>query len=522
MIFKSLKWKLALLIAMSLMLSCVGLMFVAYSGLITTANELSVQRAKSDMSFTLKVLDLSYPGEWRVEGDQLYKGDTLINDNNDIVDDIAKLSEGTCTIFLGDTRIATNVKKEDGSRAVGTQAAKEVSEIVLGGQAYQGEADVLGELYEANYSPIKDNTGKVIGMLYIGFSKQSIKDNVSKYAVQLALGCLLGLVIFVLINIYMANKVVAQPVIELTEKLTKVANKDLTVAHMEVKSKDEIGQLANNFNQMKDNLEQVIKGIAQTARDVAETSTELSAQAQQTSSGASETAATMTEFAAGIDQISNNIQEVAKTSSNVNAYAQEGSQQVKVVGEQFSENNRVVASLGQVITNLDQKSKDISQIVGLITQIADQTNLLALNAAIEAARAGDAGRGFAVVAEEVRKLAEQSANSTKQISDIIAGIQQETQRAVNEMNATGVIVNSINQAISELEQGFGQIAEAVAELSSQIQAVAAASEQMSMGVQNVAASTEETTATIEEVTAAAERLTQMASDMEQMTKQFRL
>lgn len=174
------------------------------------------------------------------------------------------------------------------------------------------------------------------------------------------------------------------------------------------------------------------------------------------------------------------------------------------------------------IDGLSEKSKEINQIVELITGVAEQTNLLALNAAIEAARAGEQGRGFAVVAEEVRKLAEQSAGASNQIKNLITAIQAESQRAVESMAEGGKDVEEGSRVVQEVGDLLNRIIASVQGLSSQIQAVASATEQMSSGVQSVAASTEEQTATIEEVSASADSLAQLAEDLSRLIGKFKV
>ena len=132
------------------------------------------EKAKSDLATALQIVDYMFPGSWRVQDGILYKGDTRINDNNQVVDKIRGLTDDTVTVFLGDTRVATNVFR-DNRRAVGTQAADYVVDTVLKqGRLYLGEAEVLGTKYQTCYAPIRDNDGQIIGMFYVGVSRQTV------------------------------------------------------------------------------------------------------------------------------------------------------------------------------------------------------------------------------------------------------------------------------------------------------------------------------------------------------------
>lgn len=126
------------------------------------------EKLKSDLKFGARYLDLNYPGNWHFENHKLYKGPALMEGNYGIVDEIGKLTGDTVTIFKADTRVATNVYKE-GKRAIGTQAASQVAEVVLKqGREFIGEADVAGTKNITAYQPIKDSTGKIIGIWYVG------------------------------------------------------------------------------------------------------------------------------------------------------------------------------------------------------------------------------------------------------------------------------------------------------------------------------------------------------------------
>ncbi|BCJ86548.1 hypothetical protein skT53_15330 [Effusibacillus dendaii] len=232
-----------------------------------------------------------------------------------------------------------------------------------------------------------------------------------------------------------------------------------------------------------------------------------------------------------------------ENTSFVILWVEEGNQAIRTAISQMNSIQNTVSGLAKVITGLGERSQEIGQIVEAITSIASQTNLLALNAAIEAARAGEHGRGFAVVADEVRKLAEQSSISAQQISELIATIQEETNKAVESMERGTKEVSEGITAVNLAGESFEQIGHSITDVSSQMQEVSAASKQMSTnsqqviksidtiseitestaaGAQNVSAASEEQLATMEEITASANALAQMAEELQKIVMKFKV
>jgi methyl-accepting chemotaxis protein len=245
----------------------------------------------------------------------------------------------------------------------------------------------------------------------------------------------------------------------------------------------------------------------------------------------------------GINQILTSSKVVANTSAKAAESALQGSKAIDKAIDQMNSIERTVNSSAQVIDSLGARSNEISQIIDTISGIAAQTNLLALNAAIEAARAGEQGRGFAVVADEVRKLAEQSSEATKQISALIVEIQTDTQRAVAAMNkgthevSIGTdVVNTANQAFQEINDLVKTVSTQVQEISSEIQLTADGSNKIVEAVseingisetivdqtQTVSAATEEQSASIEEIAASSQVLSNMALELEMSLKKFKV
>ncbi|MCL6638491.1 MAG: methyl-accepting chemotaxis protein [Firmicutes bacterium] len=324
-----------------------------------------------------------------------------------------------------------------------------------------------------------------------------------------------------IIALFIARSVAA-PVVALERAAGRMAGGDLTGELLKVKNRDEIGLLALSFNQMAASIKDLAMHLRDKAASVAAAADQLTASCQQTATAATENASTMNEIESSVEMVTRNASDVAAAALAAAEQAREGSRSLERVTKQMQNISMSSAGAQKVIEGLNEKSKNITQIVDLITHIAGQTNLLALNAAIEAARAGEQGRGFAVVAEEVRNLAEQSAGAAKEIYSLINEVQTESAHAVASMSGGYKEVQAGEAIVREVAQGLQAIIDSVQGLSGQIHDVAAAAEQVSAGIQNVTAGTEEQTAAMEEVTSSIESLSQMAADLKALADRFKV
>jgi methyl-accepting chemotaxis protein len=363
---------------------------------------------------------------------------------------------------------------------------------------------------------------------------------------------------------YYISRKISIPVLAISASTREIAGGILSGPDIAVTNKDELREMAESFNQMKHNVRTLIQKASSTSKQVAASSEELYANAEQTAQTTTQVASTIQEVAVGSEHqtkgmneskqtIEENAQAVhriaeatASVSRSIDDVVEEAKQGqsviIKTVG-QMQNIQQSVKESASVIHTLEESSKEIGTIVQAIQQIADQTNLLALNAAIEAARAGEHGKGFAVVADEVRKLAEQSKQSTEHITALIAHIQKHTTQAVQsmikgmeEVKYGTAIVNEVGQAFERIVALVEHVAQETQEVSASAEEISAGTEQITSslgqlllvsetiahGTQNVAASSQEQLASMEEVTAAADSLSKLAQDLQNELSQFKV
>lgn len=355
--------------------------------------------------------------------------------------------------------------------------------------------------------------------------------------VVLIVASAVGLTVAILFTRYLSR-----PLAQITAVAQRVAQGDLRLETLPVRSHDELGRLAQAVNEMVKQLRGMIHNVQNVARQLADSADALSSGAAQTSQAAreiaqsvqavaggaesqvratEESARAMEEMAAGIQRIAEAMGKVAQTAANGAQMAEGGSRLVQQAVGQMETIAEAVTQTAQDVRALASRSQEIETISTVITEIAEQTNLLALNAAIEAARAGEHGRGFSVVADEVRKLAEQAKGSAQEIVSLIRTIQEETRRATDAMEATTKEVVAGKEAVSKAGEAFARIVSAMHTVNGEVEEVAAVSEELSAGSEEVTASVEEVARLAREASGSAERAAasteeQLAS-MEEMT-----
>lgn len=374
--------------------------------------------------------------------------------------------------------------------------------------------------------------------------------------------CLFTGIGFSAVLLLIVQKIVLRPLEEFLDAMERASQGDLKVK-IEGKYSGDFKALAQHFNgmlsslrrsvdQLKNSSEETLhlaEQLTQTIQQMHGATEEVSSTIQNISKGAEEQAVKVQEAFNIIDKMAGNIQTSAELLSNSekvvsrskNASAG-GRQAVQKTVTQMNSIHEVVQVSAKEVAELGARSKAIGKVVDVITHIADQTNLLALNAAIEAARAGDYGRGFAVVAEEVKKLADGSAEAANQIGVMIRDIQKEISAVVSTMGSGGEkvteglsVVTEAGEALKEIQTASDEVALQVQEISKSfenqadqagkvveaITNIVAVSEENASATEEISASTEELTASMESMVAAAHQLEGVAERLKDAAANFK-
>ncbi|MED4584086.1 methyl-accepting chemotaxis protein [Brevibacillus choshinensis] len=373
---------------------------------------------------------------------------------------------------------------------------------------------------------------------------------------------ILGLAVLIVV-IHLFSKGLAKQIDKANQLSLSLSQGDFT-ASMEIQTADEIGRMGERFNTMTATLRETLERVSYSSQQVAATSEQLMASAEQTSHATEQIAQSVQEIAYGteqqvdatnkggdvvteiaklIAQMEKGIEVVSSSTSEANQQAAAGNQMAIQTVAQMSAIHSQLGQTSAMVNTLGQRSQEIGEMISLITTIAAQTNLLALNAAIEAARAGEQGRGFAVVADEVRKLAEQSSSAAEQVSRIVADIQRDTEAAIAGMNhsetilgegmslvqSTGTAFDQITGSTRQLFTRTDALSSEMKQISEQMESIITAidhisviSERSASNSQNVAAAAEEQNASMQEISAAATMLANMAEEMNDAIRVFKL
>ncbi len=445
-----------------------------------------------------------------------------------------------------------------------------INQSILQVEEYKKSSD-LGKAVEEKYE-VKKSVGYMIeNMQQFTFMQlnhvETLKKEINTSNKLLVTTSAVLLILAFLGSISMILKItgdITRPLKELCVSANTVATGDLTINAIQVKTRDEINELACSFNTMVENIRNSIEKIRSLSDKVHRTSTQLSVIAEQNTKAGEDISHSVINMVEGIRlqsdesfEISNNIKNIYNIANQIDSnnenilVSTNNSVQLAFKGTTYIDDfvgqmemiTKKMGALVEKTENLNRHSEEMYLILGSISEISSQTNLLSLNASIEAARAGEAGRGFAVVADEIRKLATNSSEFTIKIGDIVKTFESSLKEMRVQMTENAAQIAAGNEIVNKTQEYFVMIKEGNSNIDNEIktnskglQDLTKRLEAMDVSIQknnhivkenesaseNISAAVQEEIASLEELTSEAIQLSELASEMDNIVQKFKL
>lgn len=474
--------------------------------------------------------------------DENYVGALVVGmylSENAWLDEIKEEMETEVTIISGNTRIATTIIKDDGTRNINTNIDDKIYQMILAGNEYGGTTKIFGQKYFTNYQPMTDINGFVVGAFFAGVSSAEsdrMKGNVIITTIIAAVVLVLcssiamglysvkriikpiataekmadsmfrgamhepmpeGTVLHhdeignFLGNLDASKNVIMDIIDDVNKVLASMANGDFT-AKPAIEYKGDFKTINDSFERINSTLTEVLDSIDQSSERVSESSISIANGSQTVADGTAKQAAAIEKLSVSINEIAQKVNQSTKNAAEANSISTKSFEKIDF-------QNGEMANMLKAMDEIKDKSDEIKTVIKVIDDIAFQTNILALNAAIEASRAGDAGKGFAVVADEVRNLAGKSADSAKQTGELINAAIAAVNEGIKITNSTAGIMQEVTTLSNQITKYVNEISGASEEQSESINEVKLGIEEINSVVQENSASAEETAAACREL-----------------------
>lgn len=551
----------ARLIASSVLPTVVGITVVLIIAIVNMSAGMNAEASNGLVRLaeaTKSSYDNTYSGDWRVDNNgNIFKGDTNLSQKQDGIDKFIDDNDADIAIFYGVDSKVTSLRDSNNKRMLSLKAPDSVWEKVKTGETYKADhIDIDGVDYTGVYLPLKNYNGNIVGMLFAGEPRTAITSFIIQRVIALVGVTIIVLLVIAVISLMLSRKI-ANVLVTVNRLFVSLSNGDLTmkVDPNMLKRNDEIGEMAGSVQALISKLNGIVTGLTESADQLYKSGDEMAATASQSSKATEEISSAVEDISKGAvsqaEEIQNAssyianmgklIEDIVEKVSNLtqaaNVMGNAGDTSMNTMVELSESNDHTTEAVNKIADQIELTNESVGKIgeaAAFITNIADQTSLLALNASIESARAGEAGKGFAVVASEIQKLASQSDEAAGEIKQIIENLKQESEKTVEEMNSTKLLINEqvvklnatrdsfvdvsdgINvsrQETAAIEVNVGSCDDARQQVNDVIANLSAISEQN-------AASAEETTASMQELTATISMLSTTANDLMKISEKL--
>lgn len=510
-----------------------------------------VKHEMQTASYALEMtLDSLGSGDYHSDGTNLYKGNYNLNSNNQTIDDFKKKTNVDVTVCWKKTRMVTSVIDKDGKRVTGTAISDSVYDKVMqDGKYFSDNTDIEGTEYYGYYEALKNADGSSQAIIFTGMPSSDVKAIYKKRLVNTT--------VFMIIITLMACALLAVVITFIVKAITKVighldevadGKMDFKISEKLLQRSDEIGNIARSVHTLIGGLASIVVNIHHSTGELAEFKDDFQKKFETINNSISNVNVAVDEIANGATSQADETQKVSsqindmgdaitKTSQNVDSLTQ-STEQMKEHNEQLDttiqelmaisdRNKESLAAVYNQTNETNQSVMHIGNAVDMITDIAGQTNLLSLNASIEAARAGEYGKGFAVVADQIRQLADQSANTAKEIGEIVAELIENSNTSVETMGVvrqemTGQYekLNTTKDIFEQLNEEVNNVVTAIESISTEVESLDRLKGEVLGSAESLAAIAQENAASTEETSASMVELGEIVNDCNTKTQQL--
>jgi methyl-accepting chemotaxis protein len=520
----------------------------------SVGSEVARKLVKHELQTASYALEMTFDslggGDYHSDGTNLYKGNYNLNSNNQTIDDFKKKTNVDVTVFWKKTRMVTSVIDKDGKRVTETAISDSVYDKVMqDGKYFSDNVDIEGTEYYGYYEALKNADGSSQAIIFTGMPSSDVKAIYKKRLVNTT--------VFMIIIALMACALLAVVITFIVKAITRVIGHlaevadgklDFKISEKLLQRSDEIGNIARSVHTLIGGLASIVVNIHHSTGELAEFKDDFQKKFETINNSISNVNMAVDEIANGATSQADETQKVnsqindmgdaiTKTSQNVDSLTQ-STEQMKEHNEQLDttiqelmaisdRNKESLAAVYNQTNETNQSVMHIGNAVDMITDIAGQTNLLSLNASIEAARAGEYGKGFAVVADQIRQLADQSANTAKEIGEIVAELIENSNTSVETMGVvrqemTGQYekLNTTKDIFEQLNEEVNNVVTAIESISTEVESLDKLKGEVLGSAESLAAIAQENAASTEETSASMMELGEIVNDCNTKTQQL--